>query len=60
MGRAIEMENDIEALRVKLFKLENIVRGMPHAIADLEDEVDIILDENHPAYESWMDSVILN
>ena len=45
MGRAIEMENDIEALRVKLFKLENIVRGMTHAIADLEDEVDIILDE---------------
>ena len=45
MGRAIDMENDIETLRVKLFKLENIVRGMTHTIEDLEDAVDIIIDE---------------
>ena len=37
MGRAIDMENDIDALKIRLDKLENIVRGMTHRL-DKTDE----------------------
>ena len=32
MGRAIDMEKDIDALKAKVEKLENIVRGMSHQL----------------------------
>ena len=38
MGRAIEMENDIDALFVRLEKLENIVRGMTHKLDETEEK----------------------
>ena len=32
MGRAIDMEKDIDVLKAKVEKLENIVRGMSHQL----------------------------
>ena len=32
MGRAIDMEKDIDALKKQIDKLENIVRGMSHQL----------------------------
>ena len=37
MGRAIDMERNIDALKIRLDKLENIVRGMTHRL-DKTDE----------------------
>ena len=39
MGRAIEMENQIDSINMKLSKLENIVRGMAHTLDELEESV---------------------
>ena len=36
MGRAIDTERDIDMIKHKLEKLENIVRGMTHALDELE------------------------
>tara|TARA_R100001163_G_C5054602_1_gene191133 strand:+ start:1390 stop:1635 length:246 start_codon:yes stop_codon:yes gene_type:complete len=36
MGRAIDMERDIDVLKIKVRSLENIVRGMTHTISDLD------------------------
>ena len=33
MGRAIDMEKDIDMLKAKVEKLENIVRGMTHTVS---------------------------
>ena len=41
MGRAIDMENDISVLKMKVEKLENIVRGMTHTISE-KKHIDII------------------
>ena len=38
MGRAIDMENDISALKIKLEKLENIVRGMTHRLDETDEK----------------------
>ncbi len=42
MGRAIDMENDIDALKIKVERLENQVRGMVSKIDDLEEDMDEI------------------
>jgi hypothetical protein len=42
MGRAIDMENDIDALKIKVKRLENQLRGMVSKIDDLEEDVDEI------------------
>ena len=34
MGRAIDMEKDIDMLKAKVEKLENIVRGMTHTMSE--------------------------
>jgi hypothetical protein len=34
MGRAIDMEKDIYALKIQVEKLENIVRGMSHQLEE--------------------------
>ena len=34
MGRAIDMEKDIDMLKTKVEKLENIVRGMTHTMSE--------------------------
>ena len=34
MGRAIDMEKDIDALKKQVEKLENIVRGMSHQLEE--------------------------
>ena len=34
MGRAIDMEKDIDMLKMKVEKLENIVRGMTHTMSE--------------------------
>ena len=41
MGRAIEMENDIDMLKTKVEKLENIVRGMTHTMSETK-HIDIV------------------
>jgi len=41
MGRAIDMEKDIDMLKMKVEKLENIVRGMSHTMSKTE-HIDII------------------
>ena len=38
MGRAIDMENDISALRLRVEKLESIVRGMTHELDALDEK----------------------
>ena len=42
MGRAIDMENDIQVLKTELDKLKNTVRGMVSKIDDLEEDMDEI------------------
>ena len=34
MGRAINMENELDVLKTRVAKLENIVRGMSHTISE--------------------------
>ena len=38
MGRAIDMENDISALKLKFEKLENTVRGMVSKLDELNEK----------------------
>ena len=38
MGRAIDMENDIGALKLKIEKLENTVRGMVSKLDEIDDK----------------------
>ena len=38
MGRAIDMENDISALKIKVEKLENTVRGMVSKLDELNEK----------------------
>ena len=38
MGRAIDMENDISALKIKLEKLENTVRGMVSKLDSIDEK----------------------
>ena len=41
MGRAIDMEKDIDTLKSKVEKLENIVSGMSHTMSETK-HIDII------------------
>tara|TARA_R110000824_G_scaffold247081_6_gene436212 strand:+ start:2477 stop:2719 length:243 start_codon:yes stop_codon:yes gene_type:complete len=41
MGRAIDMEKDIDTLKIKVEKLENIVRGMTHKMSETK-HIDIV------------------
>ena len=38
MGRAIDMENDIDSLKIKVEKLENQVRGMISKIDEISEK----------------------
>ena len=38
MGRAIDMENDISSLKIKVEKLENQLRGMLSKIDELDEK----------------------
>ena len=38
MGRAIDMERDIDAMKQQLERLENIVRGMSHTMDELNEK----------------------
>ena len=38
MGRAIDMEKDIEVLKAEVKKLDNIVRGMSASLNELEEK----------------------
>ena len=38
MGRAIDMEKDIDMLKREVEKLNNIVRGMSSSLSELEDK----------------------
>ena len=38
MGRAIDMENDIQALRLKVEKLKNTVRGMVSKLDEIDEK----------------------
>ena len=41
MGRAIDMENDIDMLKMQVKKLEDIVRGMSHTMSETK-HIDIV------------------
>ena len=41
MGRAIDMEKDIDVLKTKVEKLENIVRGMTHTMSETK-HIDLV------------------
>ena len=41
MGRAIDMEKDIDGLKLRVEKLENIVRGMTHTVSQRE-HIDLV------------------
>ena len=52
MGRAIDMEKDIDYLKMKVNKLENTIRGMcskldelDNAIFDYEEDVEEVVEE---------------
>ena len=38
MGRAIDMEKEIDVLKVQVRKLEDIVRGMTHTMDELDEK----------------------
>ena len=38
MGRAIDMEKDIDKLKAEVKKLNNIVRGMSSSLNELEEK----------------------
>jgi len=38
MGRAIDMESDIQKLKVRVGTLEDIVRGMTHSIDEMSEK----------------------
>ena len=38
MGRAIDMENDIDALKIKVERLENQVRGMVSKLDEFDEK----------------------
>lgn len=38
MGRAIDMEKDIDVLKREVKRLENIIRGMSNSIDEMEDK----------------------
>ena len=38
MGRAIDMENDIGALKIKIKKLEDTVRGMVSKLDEMDEK----------------------
>ena len=39
MGRAIEMENNIDALKIKVERLENTMRGMCAKLDELDEAI---------------------
>ena len=41
MGRAIDMEKDIDVLKMKVEKLENVVRGMTHTMSETK-HIDLV------------------
>ena len=41
MGRAIDMEKDIDGLKLRVQKLEDIVRGMTHTVSQRE-HIDLV------------------
>ena len=43
MGRAIDMEKDIDGLKSRVQKLENIVRGMTHTVSQRE-HIDLVVE----------------
>ena len=38
MGRAIDMEKDIDSLKAQVKKLEDIVRGMTHSMDEMSEK----------------------
>ena len=46
MGRAIDMEKDIEALKLKVETLENQLRGMVSKIDDIDEDLDEIYEKS--------------
>ena len=38
MGRAIDMEKDIDSLKIRIDKLENVVRGMTHRLDETDEK----------------------
>ena len=46
MGRAIDMENDIGALKIQIKKLEDTVRGMVSKLDDIDEDMDEIYEKS--------------
>ena len=46
MGRAIDMEKDIDALKIQIKKLEDTVRGMVSKLDDIDEDMDEIYEKS--------------
>ena len=46
MGRAIDMEKDIDAIKIQIKKLEDTVRGMVSKLDDLEEDMDELYEKS--------------
>ena len=46
MGRAIDMEKDIDVLKKKIKKLEDTVRGMVSKLDDIDEDMDEIYEKS--------------
>ena len=46
MGRAIDMERDIDSLKIKVERLENQLRGMVSKIDGIEEGLDDLYEES--------------
>jgi len=63
MGRAIDMEKDISAMKIQIEKLQNQLRGMVSRIDEIDDiidsvEEDILEEESSEKVEDNLGSVI--
>ena len=45
MGRAIDMEKDIDSLKLRVDKLEKIVRGMTHRMDEVSENMEEISED---------------
>ena len=46
MGRAIDMEKDIDMLKIEMKRLDNIVRGMLNELDEVAEEVELMAEES--------------
>ena len=58
MGRAIDMEKDIDYLKMKIQKLDNTIRGMCSKLDELDEAVFDYEEETEEAVEEVVEEVV--